>query len=47
MVDVDICTLSLFNEELAWAVGKQLWVISTTKLFKELAVLNLKQHCIH
>ena len=35
VVDVDISVLSHLKEELAWAVGKQLWVISTTMLFKK------------
>ena len=34
VVDVDICISSLLKEELAWAVGKWLWVISTIMLFK-------------
>ena len=47
---------SHLKEELAWAVNKQLWVISTTMVFKnskstkELtnkAVLTLKQYCMH
>ena len=52
MVDVDVCISSHLKEELAWAVDKRLRVISTlknsktTKELKELAVLNLKQHCI-
>ena len=31
MVDVDICESSNLKEELAWAVDKQLRVISTIK----------------
>ena len=58
MVDVDAHILSHLKEELAWAVDKQLWVISAITLFKnsmstnevkELkikAVSNLKQYCI-
>ena len=51
MVDVYVHVLSHLKEELAWAVDKRLWVISTIVLFKnskstkELknkAVLNLK-----
>ena len=37
-------------EELAWPVDKRLWVISTIRVlrsYRELAVLNLKQYCIH
>ena len=35
MVDVDVCISSLLKEELAWAVNKQLLVISTIMLFKK------------
>ena len=35
MVDVDICVSSHLKEELAWAVDKQLQVISTIMLFKK------------
>ena len=51
MDDIDVCVSSYLKEELAWAVDKRLWVISTVILFlkstKELkgtkkAVLNLK-----
>ena len=48
MVDVDVRVSSYLKEELAWAVGKWLWVISIIMLFKnskttkELAILNLK-----
>ena len=44
------------KEELAWAMDKQLRVVSNEKLFKQLyatkklkkkAVLNLKQYCMH
>ena len=34
MVDVDVRILSHLKEELAWAVDKRLWVISTIMLFK-------------
>ena len=34
MVDVDVCVLSHFKKELAWAAGKLLRVISTIMLFK-------------
>ena len=34
MVDVYVCVLSHLNDELAWAVGKWLWVISTIMLLK-------------
>ena len=34
MVDEDICVLSHLKEELAWAVVKRLWVISTIMLLK-------------
>ena len=34
-VDVDIRISSHLKEELAWAADKQLWVISTTMLFKK------------
>ena len=50
VVDVDVCESSHLKEELAWTVGKWLWVIKNSKSTKELkgtiAVLNLKQHCI-
>ena len=60
MVDIDICVCvsSHLKEELAWAVDKRLWVISTIMLFKnskstkglkELknkAILNLEKCCI-
>ena len=36
VVDVDIHAWSHLKEELAWAVGKQLHVISTVKSTKEL-----------
>ena len=32
MVDVDVCVLGHLKEELAWAVDKQLQVISTIML---------------
>ena len=35
MVDIDICVSSHLKEELAWAVDKRLWVISTIMLFKK------------
>ena len=35
VVDVDICVLSYLKEELAWAIDKRLWVISTIILFKK------------
>ena len=34
MVDIDVCVSSYLKEELAWAVDKRLWVISTIMLFK-------------
>ena len=34
MVDVDIRVSSHLKEELAWAIDKRLWVISTIMLFK-------------
>ena len=34
MVDIDVHVSSHLKEELAWAVDKQLWVISTIMLFK-------------
>ena len=34
MVDVDVCISSHLKEELAWAIDKRLWVISTIMLFK-------------
>ena len=34
MVDVDVHVSSHLKQELAWAVGKWLWVISTMMLFK-------------
>ena len=53
MVDIDVRVSSYLKEELAWAVGKRLRIISTIILFKktvrllgrlkELAVLN---YCI-
>ena len=57
-IDRCINVSSHLKEELAWAVDKRLWVISTIMLFKngnnikELkgtknkAVLNLKQYCL-
>ena len=53
MVDIDVCISSHLKEELAWAVDKQLRIISylknskSTKELKNKAVLNLKQYCIH
>ena len=35
MVDVDVWVSSHLKEELAWAVDKQLWIISTIMLFKK------------
>ena len=35
MVDVDVRVLSHIKEELAWAVDKWLWVISTIMLFQK------------
>ena len=35
VVDVDECVSSYLKEELAWAVHKQLWVISSIMLFKK------------
>ena len=35
VVDVDVCISSYLKEELAWAVDKRLWVISTIMLFKK------------
>ena len=35
MVDVDVRASSHLKEELAWAVDKWLWVISTIMLFKK------------
>ena len=53
MVDVDICILSHLKEELAWAIDKQLPVISIIMLCKSTeelkgikAILNLKQYCM-
>ena len=52
MVDVNVRILSHLKEELAWAIDKQLWVISTVMLFKNTkelknkAVLILEQCCI-
>ena len=34
VVDVDVRISSHLNKELAWAVDKWLWVISTIMLFK-------------
>ena len=34
VVDVDVCVSSQLKEELAWALGKWLLVISTIMLFK-------------
>ena len=34
VIDMDECVLSHLKEELAWAIDKRLWVISTIKLFK-------------
>ena len=35
MVNVDVRVLSHLKEELAWAVDKRLWTISTIVLFKK------------
>ena len=35
VVDIDVCVWSYLKEELAWAVDKRLWVISTIMLFKK------------
>ena len=34
MVNIDVCVPSHLKEELAWAVGKRLWVINTIMLIK-------------
>ena len=34
MVNADVCVLSHLKVELAWAVDKGLWTISTIMLFK-------------
>ena len=31
MVDVDVCVLSHFKEQLTWVIDKWLWVISNLK----------------
>ena len=38
VVDIGVCILSYLKEELAWAVDKWLWVLSTITLFKEFCV---------
>ena len=35
VVDIDVRVLSHLKEELAWAVDKPLWVISSIILFKK------------
>ena len=35
VVDVDVHVLSHLKDELSWAADKQLWVISTTMIFKK------------
>ena len=40
VIDMDECVLSHLKEELAWAIDKRLWVISTIKLFKTVIVLK-------
>ena len=35
MVDVDVHVSSHLKEELAWAVDKRLWIISTKMSFKK------------
>ena len=32
VIDIDVCVSSHLKEELAWVVGKQLWVTSTILL---------------
>ena len=52
---MNVCISKHVKEELAWAVHKQLRVVSNEMLFKtvipqktkEKVVLNLKQYCIH
>ena len=34
VVDIDACISSHLKEELAWAIDRRLWVISTKILFK-------------
>ena len=45
---VNVCVSKRLKEELAWAVGKWLLIISsyTTKKLKNKALLNLKQYCM-
>ena len=40
MVDIDVCGFSHLKEELAWAVGKWLRIISTINYLK---IMNLKR----
>ena len=35
VVDLDVCVSSHLKQELAWAIDKQLWIISTIMLFKD------------
>ena len=42
VVDVEVYVLSHVKEELAWAVEKRLWVISTVMLFKNRSTKELK-----
>ena len=51
------CISRRLNEELAWVIDKQLWIISdkmllkivvaTTKKLKNKAILSLRQYCVH
>ena len=38
VVNVDVRVSSHLKEELAWAVDKQFWVISTIMLFKQVDI---------
>ena len=40
VVDIDVQVSSHLKEELAWAVDKQLWVISVIMLFKNIKELK-------
>ena len=52
---MNVCISGHLKEELAWAIDKQLRVISNKMLLKQLyyketkekAILNLKQYCMH
>ena len=45
MVDVDVSVSSHLKEELAWAIDKWLWFVSTIMLFKGFWWEDQRENC--